>query len=111
MDKTKAKKMDAQQFKTWIEGKGAICQVVKSRLECVIDIDHIESGHYAALYVVLTPTGVQVIELAEYFPTLESAWVALQDENCPTHPAAPVTEWVKEQYLTDKSAKVEKLEI
>jgi len=52
MEETKPKKMDAKRFRAWIEGKGALVRVNNNRLECVIDIDHIEPGHFAALYLI-----------------------------------------------------------
>ncbi|NMC14552.1 MAG: hypothetical protein GYA34_16900 [Chloroflexi bacterium] len=106
---TKSKNLNTQQFRSWIEEKGAICRVEKVRLQCVIDIDHIEPGNFAALYAVPAPPGLHIIELAEYFPSEAAAWEALQDDSSPAHPAAPVLEWIKEQYLTDKSARVERL--
>jgi len=109
MEKAKPRKMDAKQFKEWIEGKGVICRVTKSRLECVIDVNHIEPGHFAALYAVPSPSGLMIVELAEYFPSEEAAWQALQNDESPTHAARPCNEWMKEQYLTDKTARVEKL--
>ncbi|MEQ8235192.1 MAG: hypothetical protein ABRQ23_00265 [Syntrophomonadaceae bacterium] len=80
-------------------------------MQGVIDITHIEPRHFAALFAVPSPSGVKVIELAEYFPSEAAAWAALQDESSPTHPAVPVVEWMREQYLTDKNARVEKLQI
>jgi len=108
---TKSKNLNIQQFKAWIEEKGAICRVEKGRLECLIDIDHIEVGHHAALYAVPTPSGVGVVELAEYFATEIAAWQALQDDESPAHAARPCSEWMREQYLTDKNARVQKLDI
>lgn len=107
----KSNKMNIQQFREWIERQGGSCQVGKGRLECVIDIDHIEPGNFAALNAVPSPSGLLVVELAEYFPSEAAAWQALQDESSLAHPAQLCTEWMKEQYLTDKSARVERLVI
>lgn len=111
MEKSKPKKMDAKRFKEWIEDNGAVCRASRSRLECVIDISHIEPGHFAAFYAVPSPSGLMIVELAEYIPSEEAAWQALQNDESPTHAGRPCNEWMKEQYLTDKNARVEKLEI
>ena len=108
----KTSKMNAKQFGLWIEEQaGAECRQGKNRTDCVINIDHIEPGHFAALYAVDSPTGLLVVELADSFASKAAAWQALQDLNSPTHPPRFYTEWVSEQYLTDKTAQVERLAI
>jgi len=108
----KNSKMNAKQFALWIEEQaGAQCRQGKSRIECVINIDNIEPNHFAALYAVDSPTGLLVVELADCFASEAIAWQALQDESRPAHPPRFYTEWVGEQYLTDKTAQVERLEI
>lgn len=108
----KNNKMNAKQFGLWIEEKaGAQYRLGKDRADCVINIDHIEPDHFAALYAVDSPTGLLVVELADSFPNEAAAWQALQDESSPAHPPRVYTEWVFEQYLTDKTAQVEQLAI
>lgn len=109
MEEAKPKKMDAKRFRDWIEGKGAMVRINNNRLECVINIDHIEPGHFAAFYLMHAVSDWLVVELAGYFAGEASAWAALQDEDSPTHSPKLCTDWMKEQYLTDKSARVERL--
>jgi hypothetical protein len=104
--------MNAKQFGLWIdEQAGAQCRLGPGRAECVINIDHIEPDHFAALYAVDSPTGLLVVELADSFASEAAAWQAIQDEHSPAHPPRFYTEWVGEQYLTDKTAQVERLAI
>lgn len=105
-------KMNAKQFVLWIEDHaGAQCRQGASRIDSVINIDHIEPGHFAALYAIDSRTGLLVVELAEIFASETAAWKALQDETSPAHPPLPYSDWVGVQYLTDKSAQVERLVI
>ena len=104
--------MNAKQFGLWIEEQvGAQCRQETGRTDCVVNIDHIEPGRFAALYAVDSPTGLLVVELADSVASEAAAWQALQDENSPLHPPKIYTEWVDEQYLTDKTAQVERLAI
>ena len=106
------KKMSAQQFGLWIEEQAnAQCRPNKSRMECVLNIDHIEPGRFAALYAVPSSTGLLVVELSDSFISEAKAWQALDDESSPAYPPKFYKEWMGEQYLTDKSARVERLEI
>jgi len=103
-------KMNAKQFGLWIdEQAGAQCRLGPGRADCVINIDHIEPGRFAALYVVDSHAGLLVVELAESFASATAAWQALQDESSPAHPPLFYSDWVGVQYLTDKSAQVERL--
>jgi ribosomal protein L31 len=52
-----------------------------------------------------------VVELTESFASEDQAWQSLQDVSSPAHPPRFYTEWVGEQYLTNKTAQVERLEI
>jgi hypothetical protein len=108
----KTSKMNAKQFALWIEEQaGARCRLDKSRVECVLSIDHIEPGRFAALYAVDSSSDLLVVELAESFPSEAASWQALQDESSPTHPPRFYKEWVGEQYLTDKTARVERFDL
>lgn len=110
--KDKKVKMSAKQFGLWIEEKaGAKYRLVPGRTECVVSIDHIETGRFAAVFAVDSPTGLLVLELTDSFASEELAWQALDDKSSPAHPPRFYAEWVGEQYLTDKSAKVERLVI
>jgi hypothetical protein len=103
----KNSKMNAKQFGLWIEEQaGTQCRQGKGRTDCVVNIDHIEAGHFAALYAVDSPTGLLVVELEDTFASEAEAWQALQDESSPAHPPQFYTEWVGEQYLTDRTAQV-----
>lgn len=105
-------KMTAKQFGLWIEEKaGAEYRLGPGRTDCVISIDHIEPGNFAALYAVDSSTSLLVVELADTFASQAAAWLALQDENSQAHPPSLYTEWVGEQYLTDKTAQVERFAI
>lgn len=108
----KNNKMNAQQFALWMEGQaGANCRVYPGRTECVIDIEHIEPGRFAALYAVDSVTGLFVVELADNFADQAKAWMAIETESSPVLSPRFFDEWVEEQYLTDKNAQVEQLSI
>jgi len=105
-------KINAKQFGLWIEEQaGAELRLGPGRTDCVVNIDHIEPGKFAALYAVDSATGLVVVELVSSFVSEDQAWQALQDESSPAHPPRFYAEWVGEQYLTDKTAQVEQLEI
>jgi len=108
----KNNKMTAKQFALWMEEQaGASCRVSPGRTECVIDIEHIEPGRYAALYAVDSYNGLLVVELEDSFASEAEAWSAIETENSPTLSPRVFDEWVGEQYLTDKSAQVERLSV
>jgi len=52
-----------------------------------------------------------VVELVDSFASEDQAWQAIGDANSPAHPPRFYTEWVGEQYLTDKTAHVERFEL
>ncbi len=109
--KDQPKKMTLAAFGPWMQEKcGAEYMIRDERTDCVASINHIEPGCYAALYAMPSPEGLEIFELADYFPSKTEAWEALQ---CHAETYLPVLfeEWVKEQYITDKNAVVEKLEI
>ncbi|MDD4803283.1 MAG: hypothetical protein PHF24_10175, partial [Syntrophomonas sp.] len=93
------------------EQGGAQCRLEQSRIECVLNIEHIEPGHFAALYAVQSTNGLLGVELADSVTSEAAAWQALQDDSSPAHPPRFYKEWVVEQYLTDKTAQVERLEV
>jgi hypothetical protein len=105
-------KMNAKQFGLWIEEQaGAQYRQSPGRTDCVINIDHIEPGRFAALYAVDSRIGLLVLELAETFASETAAWQALRDENSQAHPPLFYSDWVGVQFLTDKTAQVERLAI
>ncbi len=104
-------KMDLARFKAWMEEQAAVCELDGQRLNCIIAIDHIEPGLWAALFAVQTGQGLMVTELSDYFIDDDEAREALDDCYSPTLPPQLYKDWVTEQYLTDKTAKVEKLKI
>jgi hypothetical protein len=90
---------------------GAKCRLGSGRTDCVININNIEPGKFAALYAVDSSTVLLVVELADSFASEDQAWQAIDDANSPAHPPRLYAEWLGEQYLTDKTAHVEWLEI
>lgn len=105
-------KMNVKQFGLWIEEQcGAQCRQSPVRTDCVINIDHIKPGRFAALYAVDSRTGLLVFELADTFPSEAAAYQALRDESSPAHPPLFYSDWVCVQYLNDKSAEVEEFAI
>ncbi len=108
--KSKQKKMTLQQFGPWLQEKaGAEYRSEKDRTVCVASIDHVEPGCFAALYAVNTADGLMVVELAGSFTSEAAAWEALAGES-DTYPPVLFDEWVRQQYLTDKTARVERFE-
>lgn len=107
----KAKKMNLQQFGIWLQEKaGAEIRQGPQRLDCVVSIDHIEAGSFLALFVLPSVHGLAVFELAEYFPDADAAWRALA-QNSETYAPISVREWVEQQYITDRQARVEKFNV
>lgn len=105
-------KMNAKQFGLWIEEQaGAKFRLGLGRTDCVINIDHIEPGTFASLYGVDSATGLVVVELVDSFASEAEAWQAISDANSPAHPPRFYAEWVGEQYLTDKTAQVERFKL
>lgn len=106
----KNNKMNAQQFALWMEEQaGACCRVSPGRTECVVDIEHIEPGKFAALYAVDSSIGLLVVELEDSFANEAEAWMAIETESSPALSPRFFDEWVGEQYLTDKNAQVERM--
>lgn len=109
--KDKQKKMTLQQFGPWLQEKaGAEYRSTKGRTDCVVSIDHIEPGFFAALYAVNSVDGLVVAELTENFSDRAAAWEAL-DNDGETYLPVLFDDWVEQQYLTDREAKVERFEI
>lgn len=108
--KDKQKKMTLQQFGPWLQEKaGAEYRSENGRTICVTNIDHVEPGCFAALYAVSTVDGLAVVELAGSFPSEAAAWEAMANED-ETYLPVLFDDWVGQQYLTDKDAKVERFE-
>ena len=109
-DKETKKKMTLMEFVPWLyEKTGAEIMNNSGRTECVVSIDHIEPGYFAALYVESTDQGLEVFELPGCFRNKDDAWQALS-EDAETYPPEIFEDWVVHQYLTDHNAKVEKIE-
>ena len=104
-------KMTLQKFGPWLQEKtGAEIRVTGKRTDGVLGIDHIEAGGFAALYAVGSANGLMVTELAGYFNSKAAAWQALDNDD-DTYPPLVFEEWVEQQYLTDREARVERLEL
>jgi len=97
-------------FGPWIKDKcGANYIIRDERVNCVANINHIEPGQFAALYVMQSNEELEAFELTGYYPNQFEAWEALET-NQDTYPPVLFEEWVGQQYITDKNATVEKLE-
>lgn len=108
--KDKQKKMTLQQFGLWLQEKaGTEYRNDKARTDCVVNIDHIEAGCFTALYAVNSVDGLAVVELADCFSSEAVAWEALASDG-ETYPPVLFDDWVGQQYLTDKTARVERFE-
>lgn len=108
--KDKQKKMTLAEFVPWLyETTGAEIINNSGRTDCVVSIDHIESGCFAALYVRTSDQGLAVFELPGCFKNKDDAWLALSDD-AETYPPEIFEDWVVHQYLTDKTARVERIE-
>ena len=109
--KDKQKKMTLQQFGPWLQEKaGAEYRSENGRTVCVTSIDHVEPGCFAALYAVNTVDGLVVVELAGPFSSEVVAWEALANDE-ESYPPVLFDDWVNQQYLTDKTARVERFEL
>ena len=107
----KKNKMTIERFGPWLQERtGAELKELPGRMECVVSMDHIEPGCFAALYVVPKSGGLLVFELCGLFPDAAAAWQALADRD-ETYPPLLFEEWVSQQYLTDRNATVEKLKL
>ncbi len=103
--------MNILHFKVWIEAKGATCRLGKAKMNCILNVDHIEPGLWAALYAQQTPDGLLVVELSDHFSSATAAWQALDDPASPSQPPRPFPDWVGEQSLTHRSAQLENLDL
>lgn len=109
--KEKKNKMTLAVFVPWLQEKtGAGIRNLKDRTECVVSINHINPGCFAALYVIPSTDGLEVFEMTDHYESEAAAWQALTDNN-ETYPPVIFEEWVVNQYLTDRNAKVEQLKI
>lgn len=104
-------KMTLAEVKAWLEEQGAVCRVDQYRIKCVADIDHIRPGYWAAFYLPLVAKEISVIELTDRYPSKQDAWQALEDHGFRAHRAQPFNVWLTEQYILDRNARVERLEI
>ena len=103
--------MSLQQFGPWLQEKaGAEYRSENGRTNCVASIDHVEPGCFAALYAVNSVDGLAVVELADCFNSEAAAWEALASDH-ETYPPVLFDDWVGQQYLTDKTARVERFEL
>lgn len=108
--KEKPKKMTLQQFGPWLQEKaGAEYKSDRGRTDCVVSIDHVELGCFTGLYAVNSADGLVVAELTDNFNSAADAWAAL-DNDSETYPPELFDNWVGQQYLTDREAKVERFE-
>ena len=108
--KDKQKKMSLQNFGPWLQEKaGAEYKSDKGRTDCVVSIAHVEPGCFAALYAVNSVEGLVVVELADNYNSEAAAWKALAND-ADTYPPVLFDDWVGQQYLTDREAKVERFE-
>jgi hypothetical protein len=109
-DNKQKSKMTIQQFGPWMEEKAqAEYRRENNRLNCVVSIDHIEPGKFVALYAVPSNSSLLIIELASSFNSKAEAWEALANGS-ETYPPLFFNDWVNQQYLTDREAKVERFE-
>lgn len=109
--KDKQKKMSLQKFGPWLQEKaGADYKSDKARTDCVASIDHVEPGCFTAFYAVNSVDGLVVVELADRFSNETAAWEALASDG-ETYPPVLFDDWVGQQYLTDKTARVERFDI
>jgi hypothetical protein len=107
----KPRKITLATFGPWIEEKcGAEYMNRDERVDCVASINHIEPGSFAALYVMESNDNLEVFELTDYYPNRQEAWEALQ-HNADSYPPEIFEDWVKQEYITDKNARVERLEL
>ncbi|MEN6463428.1 MAG: hypothetical protein ABFC94_18930 [Syntrophomonas sp.] len=102
------KKMTLQQFGPWLEENAqAEYRRVNNRVDCVVSIDYIDPGKFVALYAVPSSSGLLIIELASSFDSKTEAWGALAGGS-EAYPPIFFSDWVGQQYLTDREAKVER---
>lgn len=103
--------MNILHFKVWIEARGATCRLGRARINCILNVDHIEPGRWAALYAQQTPDGLVVTELSDCFATPKAAWQALDEPASPGQPPRLFQDWAAQQNLTDCSARMENLDL
>lgn len=105
--------MTLAEVKEWLEEQGAICRPKKlSELKCVVNIDHIKPGNWAA-FLVWKKDGEKLLvqELTYYFPSENEAWRALSRTSPSEQRSRLFTNWLSDQYILDRNATVERLEI
>ena len=110
-DTIKTNKMTLARFGSWLQEQceALLCEL-PNRTECVISIEHIEPGCFAALFAVPADDGLLIFELCDYFPDTAAACQALGN-HAETYPPLFFEEWAAQQYLTDHGATVEIIEL
>ncbi len=103
------KNINIAKFIDWIKAN-TNCQVRinQKRLEIVVTADNIGKDLYIPLIAYMDGNTLVIVELAQEYHNPEQAWQALE-EDASTYAPIPFYDWVKDQYLTAKNVKVERI--
>ncbi|HZJ83997.1 MAG TPA: hypothetical protein VFD02_00455 [Syntrophomonadaceae bacterium] len=103
------KDINIAKFIDWIK-TNTKCQVRinQKRLEIVVEADNIEKGLLVPLIAYMDGNTLAIIELTQEYYEKDQAWQALET-SAPAYAPVPFYDWVKDQYLTSKNVKVERI--
>ncbi len=103
------KNINLPKFIEWIKANtNCEVRINRKRLEIVVQADNVEKDLCVPLIAYMDGDTLVIIELAQDYYNPEDAWQALK-ENSPTYAPVPFYDWLKDQYLTSKNVKVERI--
>jgi hypothetical protein len=103
------KNITLPKFIDWIKANtNCEVRINQKRLEILVFADNIEKNKCVPLIAYMDGSHLMISELADDYYRPQDAWQAL-DNNADTYPPESFYEWVKDQYLTAKDVKVERI--
>lgn len=103
------KNITLPKFIDWIKANtNCEVRINQKRLEIVVFADNIEKDRCVPLIAYMDGNHLMITELTDDYYSPQDAWQAL-DNNVPAYPPIPFYDWVKDQYLTAKDVRIERL--
>ena len=103
------KDMTIPKFINWIKTHtDSEIKVKQKHLEVVVKVDNIEKGKCVPLIAYMDGNQLMIVEFTDDYYKPPDAWQAIEN-SAPTYSPSPFHDWVKDQYLTSKNIKVERI--
>jgi hypothetical protein len=103
------KNITLPKFIDWIKtNTNCEVRINQKRLEIVVFADNIEKNKCVPLIAYMDGNHLMIAELTDDYYNPQDAWQALE-ENATTYSPVLFYDWVKDQYLTAKNVKVERI--